>query len=147
MRTGNPSIGRLVMRCTGATVAVLLLGSYPTWYWAGEAGLWSALVAGGIALAVLVGSGWLVGAIARRKGVVVAGQVFLGSGLARFGLSLGLVFAARAALNLPIRPLLVWVGITYGVLLGVEAWWLARALARAGPREDVHEVCSNEHPG
>ena len=120
-------------------LAIGLAGVYPTWRLGGPAALTAKLWAGGIVLVAVMLSGLLVvfSGMAGPQQVVVA---FMGSGLIRMLLSvgLGLLLVWKAAL--PPVPLFVWLAIFYLAFFAAEGAWVARALRRHTAEPSLGEI-------
>lgn len=107
----------------------VLAGWYPTRKAAGTPGLWAMGVAGGI-----VGAAMLLNAVAvvhfAQGGPRKAAYAFIMGGLVRVMIVAAVSAVAWKVYDVPIVPLLVWIGIFYILMLVAEMAWLARALKR-----------------
>jgi hypothetical protein len=123
-----------------ASLAVGLLGAYPTWLWWGREGL-----ACMVAAAMIVGSVMLFNAMmligSALSGPARLAFAFCLGSVLRVGAALGVGWVAHFALELPWTPLGVWVGMFYVAMLHAEAFWLAGEFKR-----DAHQVALGRLP-
>jgi hypothetical protein len=112
------------------TVALGTIGFVPTRRLAGEDGL-SALIAGCLIGFLSSALGGLP--VALIRGRTPAGPVAVIMGSMAVRLLAAVVFGIAAVLNgrLATVPLLLWIGISYAALLGVDAWYAVRQVQGA----------------
>ncbi len=104
-------------------------GAYPTWRLAGGKGLAAQTTAGAVVLTVMTASAAIV-RVSSSAGPSGAALGFLAFSMVRVLLCAGAAVGARAALDLPVRVLFVWMCLFYLTMLSVEGVWLTRALMR-----------------
>lgn len=146
MQSSPLHIGRLAAFVVVVTAIVAGLGIYPTWRWFGREGLVCLGAAAACVLASMAASAAVALTAARKRGALGAAQVFLGTGLLRLGLCVGLAVLAVKVLDLHALPILVWVGLLYLPALAAESWWLAAGLKKVEAPNEIHEL-EHEHTG
>lgn len=125
---------RFLLGAFGATLVVALIGILPTRKLAGEGSLEALLVGCAVTLAASA-----IGAVplVRAAGKSEPQALVLGVMVA-IGVRLGLVLAAALVLLsggwFPRRPLLIWIAVSYLVVLVVETRFAVSGIARASRR-------------
>ena len=110
---------------TGLSVAG---GAYPMWAHYGWSGPAACAVAASAVVLAAMASAAVIRALARGRPAKVVAQVYLGLGLPRMALCLGLTWPAARWVGAPVLPTLVWMCGLYLVVLLIEGWWLAAGL-------------------
>lgn len=125
---------RLAAAALGATVVLVLLGWYPTVALAGADGPGALLAGVGVALV----GGWFgiaVPVMCLHQPPRVLAWATLGGLGARFFVTLALALAASKLSSLPVKPLLLWVGLAQFVVLAVDMFGLIRIVRTLRPTE------------
>ncbi len=119
---------------------VAALGALPTWHYHGRDGLASLVAAGAVSWTVMAicGMAMVVTSIAGPSRTAFA---FVMSGMLRLVGVLGGAGLVLLATDLPLEPLLIWLGVFYFCLLMVEAVWLGLAM-----NEDFRQVALGKIP-
>jgi hypothetical protein len=116
-----------VATATAVTVVLGALGAGPTTRWAGPASL-GALLAG-CAVGLLASVLGVLPSVLLRRPPQEAALVALGAMGLRFGAAALLGLVLVLATPLPPRPLLLWIGISYLILLPLETRFVLRQSA------------------
>lgn len=114
-----------------AALLVALAGAYPAFKDGGPQGLACELSAAAIVLAVMLAGGALIVRTARRDGLAKASLTHVWMGIARPFACLVLAGGAWKGLDLPPRPLALWLVIFYVAVFGAELTWMLRALRQS----------------
>jgi hypothetical protein len=134
----NIRLSSLLMWVVPAMLIIAAFGVLPTWLVSGWSGVAAEVVAVVLVLAVMIATGTLSVAAA-RKGATPAATVFMGCSLFRMILCPVLVGIAWWITDLPAKPMGVWMVITYLLCLTLEAAWIVKALKKqaAGRKEKL----------
>jgi hypothetical protein len=111
-----------------AALLVAVAGAYPAWRHGEATGVACELIAGVIVLAVMLGGGEMILRTARRDGLARASLMHVAFGVARPLACLALAAGAYLGLDLPPKPLAVWLVIFYVVMFAAELTWMLRAV-------------------
>ena len=136
MRIG---LGGLLGWLVPVGVATGLVGAWPTWHLAGQTGLVSLGLAGGIVLAAVFFSALVVIGLA-YTGPSRAAVGFVVSGLLRLAGCVGLGWMLLPVLPVCALTFYVWLAVFYLVGVVAEGAWLARALRRDSERVSLGEI-------
>ncbi len=127
----TPSLPRFACLATGVVVAACGVGAWPTVTQSGSAGVVGMAIAAGLSVAGAV-AGYLPVAAKAAAALETRAQAWMvGLGLRLF-LTMGVLLALWSLGAAWKTPFLVWTGILYALLLGLELVVVARDLARAG---------------
>ncbi len=110
---------------------VAVAGLYPAWRQGEATGVACELIAGAIVLAVMLGGGEIILRTARRDGMARALLMHVAFGVARPLACVALAAAAYLGLDLPPKPLAVWLVVFYVAMFVAELAWMLRAVREA----------------
>jgi len=131
-REGSPAIHtftRLVLGLLVALTAAIAIGAWPTWRLAGSGGVTAMFVGSAITLV-----GGLVGSCVNAFGMAqrpeMAGYTTMAAASARFVLTLAAALVLTLCTDMPEKPLLLWVVISYLAVLAGETASLVRLIGK-----------------
>jgi hypothetical protein len=119
---------------------VAAFGALPTWHYHGRDGLASLVAAGAVSWTVMAICGMAM-VVMSIMGPSRTAFAFVMSGMLRLVGALGGAGLVILATDLPLKPLLIWLGVFYFCLLMVEAVWLGLAM-----NEDFQQVALGNLP-
>lgn len=121
-----------LIRTAGITLAVGAAGAYPTWKIGGQEALTALCIAGVIVLAVAMAAQAIL-VMQAHLGPAKLAMSFLVAGMAKVLGSVGLAVAAILAVDIPAKPLFLWVCVFYVSTMVNQALWVHSLLKKDKP--------------